>query len=239
FQEYGIISAKARVMVIKNEANLPLSVYTSVLGMPGKTAYYGLEVIGQPKAGETIYVSTGAGPVGATVSQLAKAAGLKVIASTGSDEKVEYLKAIGVDVAFNYKKNKILDVLAKEGPIDIYWDNVGGESLEAAIEVSKDFARIIICGAISVYNGAKPYGIKNASQILTKRLVVRGFIQGELEAQVGKPQVFYEKLTPLVASGQLKWNEQVYNGLDKAGQAILDVQKGDNVAKAVVKVAGE
>ncbi|KAG8711897.1 hypothetical protein FRC09_020346 [Ceratobasidium sp. 395] len=237
FQQYGTLSAKARVMVLKNEANLPLSIYTGVLGMPGKTAYYGLEVIGQPKAGGTIYVSTGAGPVGATVSQLAKAAGLKVIASTGSDEKVEYLKSIGVDVAFNYKKTKISDILAKEGPIDIYWDNVGGASLEAAIEASKDFARIIVCGAISNYNGAEPYPIKNAPQILTKRLTVRGFIQHELEAQVGKPQSFYDKLTPLIASGKLKWNEQVYEGLEKAGQAILDVQKGDNVAKAVVKVA--
>ncbi|KAG9078532.1 hypothetical protein FRC06_008318, partial [Ceratobasidium sp. 370] len=208
FQHYNVLSAKHPLIVIKDETNLPLSVYIGVLGMPGKTAYYGLEVIGQPKAGETIYVSTGAGPVGSTVSQLAKAAGLKVIASAGSDDKVEYLKSIGVDVAFNYKKSKISDVLAKEGPIDIYWDNVGGESLEAAIDSCNDFARIILCGAISAFNGAKPYGIKNAPQILAKRLTVRGFFQYELEAQVGKPQVFYDKIAPLVASGKLKWNEQ-------------------------------
>ncbi|QRV84710.1 Zinc-binding dehydrogenase [Ceratobasidium sp. AG-Ba] len=237
FQQYSVLSAKHPVMVIKNENNVPLSAYLSVLGMPGKTAYYALEVIGQPKAGETIYVSTGAGPVGSTVSQLAKSAGLKVIASAGSDDKVEYLRSIGVDVAFNYKKTKIADVLDQEGPIDIYWDNVGGESLEAAINACRDFARIIVCGAISAYNGGEPYGIKNTMQILTKRLTVRGFIQHELETQVGKPQVFYEKMTPLVASGQIKWNEQIYEGLEKAGDAILDVQKGDNTAKAVVKVA--
>ncbi|KAG9075490.1 hypothetical protein FRC06_010065, partial [Ceratobasidium sp. 370] len=123
FQHYSVLSATHPLMVIKEEPNVPLSAHLSVLGMPGKTAYYGLEVIGKPKAGETIYVSTGAGPVGSTVSQLAKAAGLKVIGSAGSDDKVEYLKSIGVDVAFNYKKTKISDVLAKEGPIDIYWDN--------------------------------------------------------------------------------------------------------------------
>ncbi|KAG8699408.1 hypothetical protein FRC08_005326, partial [Ceratobasidium sp. 394] len=193
--------------------------------------------IGKPKAGETIYVSTGAGPVGSTVAQLTKAAGLKVIASAGSDDKVEYLKSIGVDVAFNYKRTKISDVLTKEGPIDIYWDNVGGESLDAAIDACKDFARIVVCGAISAYNRETPYGIKNASQILTKRLTIQGFIQYELEAQVGKPQVFYDRLMPLVASGKLKWNEQVYEGLEKAGDAILDVQKGDNIAKPIVKVA--
>ncbi|KAG9128596.1 hypothetical protein FRC07_000029 [Ceratobasidium sp. 392] len=239
FEEYSVLSAEYPIEVIKNEANLPLEVYTSVLGMPGKTAFYGLEAIGQPKAGETIYVSTGAGPVGSTVAQLAKAAGLKVIASTGSDDKLEYLKSLGVDVAFNYKKNKISDVLAKEGPIDIYWDNVGGESLEAAIEASNDFARIVVCGAISAYNGGEEYAVKNLSQILTKRLTVRGFIQWELEAEVGKPHMFYEKVIPLAASGKLKWRFQVYEGLEKAGQAILDVQKGENVAKAVVKVSDD
>ncbi|KAG8761787.1 hypothetical protein FRC12_009334 [Ceratobasidium sp. 428] len=239
FEEYSVLPADHPVQVIKNDANLPLSVYISVLGMPGKTAFYGLEFIGQPKAGETIYVSTGAGPVGSTVAQLAKAAGLKVIASTGSDDKLEYLKSLGVDVAFNYKKDNISDVLAKEGPIDIYWDNVGGESLDAAIEASNDFARIIVCGAIAAYNGGEPYGIKNASQILTKRLTVQGFIQWELENKVGKPHLFYDKMIRLAASGQLKWHFQTYEGLDKAGEAILDVQKGRNVTKAVVKLADE
>ncbi|KAJ1301169.1 hypothetical protein OPQ81_003580 [Rhizoctonia solani] len=236
FQEYNVISAKHPVMVIDNKQNLPLSLYVGVLGMPGKTAYYALEVIGKPQKGETIYVSTGAGPVGATVSQLCKANGLKVIASAGSDDKVEFLKSIGVDVAFNYKKDKISDVLAKEGPIDIYWDNVGGESLDAALEACKDHARIIVCGAISAYNN-KPTPLENWVHILSKRLTIRGFIVGELEAQVGKPQVFYEKMVPLVANGQIKWNEHVFEGLDKAGDAILAVQKGDNTAKTVVKVA--
>ncbi|CAE6411095.1 unnamed protein product [Rhizoctonia solani] len=236
FQEYNVLSAKHPVMVIDNKENIPLSVYVGILGMPGKTAYYALDVIGQPKKGETIYVSTGAGPVGATVSQLCKSLGLKVIASAGSDDKVEFLKSIGVDVAFNYKKDKISDVLEKEGPIDIYWDNVGGESLEAALEACNDHARVICCGAISAYNGT-PKPIKNWTYFLTKRLTVRGFIVGELEAQVGNPKVFYEKMVPLVANGQIKWNEHVFEGLDKAGDAILAVQKGDNTAKTVVKVA--
>ncbi|KAB5591573.1 hypothetical protein CTheo_5002 [Ceratobasidium theobromae] len=235
FQQYNVLPAQIQVEVIEEKDNLPLSLYVGVLGMPGKTAFYGLQYIGQPKKGETIYVSTGAGPVGATVSQLAKQAGLKVIASTGSDEKVEFLKSIGVDVAFNYKKNKVSDVLAKEGPIDIYWDNVGGESLEDAIEACNDFGRIVCCGAITAYNGGTPHPIRASFPF--GRLTIRGFIMWELEAQVGKPESFYEKVAPLVASGKIKWHEQIYEGLDKAGDVILAVQKGDNTAKAIVKVA--
>ena len=237
FQQYNVLPAQHPVVKIENKENLPLSLYVGVLGMPGRTAYWGLEEIGKPQKGETIYVSTGAGPVGATVSQLAKSHGLKVIASAGSDDKVQYLKSIGVDVAFNYKKEQVSDVLAKEGPIDIYWDNVGGESLDAALEACNDHARIICCGAISAYNGGSPYKIKNWPLFLTKRLTVRGFLVHEIQAQAGNPVAFYEKVVPMVASGQIKWNEHVYEGLENVGDVILAVQKGDNTAKAVVKVA--
>lgn len=237
FQHYSVLPAEHPITVIENKEGLPLSLYLGVLGATGRTAYWGLEVIGKPKRGETIYVSTGAGAVGATVSQLAKAKGLKVIASAGSNEKVEFLESIGVDVAFNYKESKISDVLAKEGPIDIYWDNVGGESLEAALDACNDFARIVCCGAISEYNGGNPHPLKNSTHFLTKRLTIRGFLAYELEAEAGNPRAFDENMVPLVVSGQLKWSEHVYEGLEKAGDAILAVLKGWNTGKAIIKVA--
>lgn len=129
--------------------------------MPGKTADFGWREFSTAKEGDIAFVTAGAGPVGQLVIQLAKLEGLKVIASAGSDEKVEYLKTLGADVAFNYKTNKTTDVLAKEGPIDVFWDNVGGETLEAAIENAAVGARFIECGMISVYNATgEPYNVK-------------------------------------------------------------------------------
>ncbi|KAG8724509.1 hypothetical protein FRC12_024306, partial [Ceratobasidium sp. 428] len=130
FQQYAVLSASHIIRVIPNDPKIPLSAYIGILGMPGMTAFYGLELVGKPKEGETIYVSTGAGAVGSLVTQLAKLKGLKVIASASTDEKVEFMRGIGVDVPFNYKKEKMSEILAKEGPINLYWDNVGGSTLE-------------------------------------------------------------------------------------------------------------
>lgn len=129
--------------------------------MPGKTADFGWKELSLAKKGEVAFVTAGAGPVGQLVIQLAKLDGLKVIASAGSDEKVEYLKTLGADVAFNYKTSKTAEVLDKEGPINVYWDNVGGETLEAAIDHAAVGARFIECGMISGYNNTgEPYHVK-------------------------------------------------------------------------------
>ncbi|KAG9083941.1 hypothetical protein FRC07_013784, partial [Ceratobasidium sp. 392] len=130
FQQYAVLPADHLLRVVPKHANVPLTAYLSVLGMPGMTAFYGLETIGKPQAGEVIYVSSGASAVGSLVVQLAKAKGLKVIASASTDDKIQFLKSIGADVAFSYKTDSVADVLAKEGPIDLYWDNVGGSTLE-------------------------------------------------------------------------------------------------------------
>ncbi|EUC67547.1 zinc-binding dehydrogenase family oxidoreductase, partial [Rhizoctonia solani AG-3 Rhs1AP] len=175
FQEYNVLQPGHQIRVIKDEPGVPPSAYIGVLGMPGQTAFYGFETVGNPIAGETIFVSSGASAIGSLVVQLAKAKGLKVIASVGSDDKVNFLKSIGTDVAFNYKKENIADVLVKEGPIDIYWDNVGGSTLEAALDACNIGARVVVCGAISQYNVLEPYAIKNATHILFKRLRVVGF----------------------------------------------------------------
>ncbi|CAE6488377.1 unnamed protein product [Rhizoctonia solani] len=240
FQEYNVLHPEHPFRVIKDEPGVPLSAYIGVLGMPGQTAFYGLELVGKPVKGETIFVSSGASAVGSLVIQLAKAKSLKVIASVGSDEKVNFLKNIGTDVAFNYKKENIADVLAKEGPIDIYWDNVGGSTLEAALDACNIDARVVVCGAISQYNALEPYAIKNATHILFKRLKVEGFfvISGEqqYEGRLNNPTKFLDALVPLVQSGQIKWSEQVYKGIESVGEGVIAVQTGANTAKVVIEV---
>ncbi|KAJ1301159.1 hypothetical protein OPQ81_003570 [Rhizoctonia solani] len=240
FQEYNILKAEHPIRVIKEEPGIPLSAYIGVLGMPGQTAFYGLEVVGKPVKGETIFVSSGASAVGSLVVQLAKAKGLKVIASVGSDDKVNFLKSLGTDVVFNYKKENVADVLAKEGPIDIYWDNVGGSTLEAALDACNTGARVVVCGAISQYNVSEPYRIKNVTNILFKRLRVEGFFvtvgEQEYEGQMNNPTKFLGALIPLIQSGQIKWSEQVFKGIDGVEKGIIAVQMGSNTAKVVIEV---
>jgi len=223
--------------VVKNEVKLPLSVYVGVCGMPGQTAYHGWKEYASPTKGEIAFVSTGAGPVGATVIQLAKADGLKVIASAGSDEKVAFMKSIGADVAFNYKKENTLDILKQEGPIDIYWDNVGGQTLEAAIEAASVDARLIECGMISSYNGGEPYHIKNLVFIVRKQLKLLGFLVMKLQHKYD--EAFFQEIPLKVSRGEIKYKEDVTIGLERAGHAILDVQSGVNNGKSVVLVAQE
>ncbi|TFK22716.1 alcohol dehydrogenase [Coprinopsis marcescibilis] len=234
FQSYNILPNLDEFRIIENKHNLPLSYYVGVAGMPGKTAFMAWKEYSRSKKGEVAFVSTGAGPVGSFVIQLAKLDGMKVIGSAGSDEKVEYMKSIGADVAFNYKTTNTLEVLKKEGPLDVFWDNVGGETFEAALETARKGARFIECGMITVYNdGGKP--VKNIYNIVTKSLSVNGFIVTDLEPKYSKE--FYNTVPQLVASGQLKYREHVYEGLESAGEALLAVQMGTNKAKAVIKVA--
>ncbi|KAJ4477154.1 NAD(P)-binding protein [Lentinula aciculospora] len=163
FAEYFIPKDISELKVIvRPESTLPFSVYVGAAGMPGQTSYYGWREYAKAKAGEVIFVTTAAGPVGSIVVQLAKQDGLKVIASAGSDEKVKFCKEIGADVAFNYKTTNTADILAREGPIDIFWDNVGGPILDVAISNAALHGRIIICGFITQYNNEEPYGIKVA-----------------------------------------------------------------------------
>ncbi|KAG6810945.1 hypothetical protein H0H92_009686 [Tricholoma furcatifolium] len=235
-QEYSVVKnlTAAGLEIIKNEHGLPWSVYVGAAGMPGKTAYYAWKEYSHAKKGEVAFVTTGGGPVGSLVIQLAKLDGLKVIASAGSDEKVAFMKSIGADVAFNYKTTKTAEVLEREGPIDVYWDNVGGETLEAALDAASLGARFIECGMISGYNtGGQP--VKNLMLVIGKSITIQGFIVGRLEAKYRDE--FYASVPAKLASGELKFTEEITEGLDKVGDVILQVQKGHNKAKAVIKVA--
>jgi len=231
-------ATSGKYRVLKNEEGLPLSVYIGIAGMPGKTGYYGLNAIGEPKKGESIFVSTAAGPVGQVVCQLAKSYGLRVLGSAGSDEKVAFLRdTLGIE-AFNYKTTSTAEELKKFGGLDIYWDNVGGETLENALAVMNSKGRIIVCGHISVYNAksdADRYGIKNTYNMIYRELKMQGLYVGSYEAQYGDE--FYENVPKMIKEGKLKYLEDVTEGLENAGKALLGVLKGDNVGKAVIKVA--
>ncbi|KIJ27892.1 hypothetical protein M422DRAFT_37545 [Sphaerobolus stellatus SS14] len=207
-----------------------------VLGSPGTTAWMGLKEYGDLKKGETIYVSTGAGALGSMVCQFAQAAGLKVIASTGSDEKVKYLiEVIGVDHAFNYKTTKVDSALSEWGPIDVYWDNVGGETLDAAIAHCNIHARILACGYISEYNGEEKYGVKNLAWIFKKRIRMYGILVGDLVPKWAGP--FFEEVYKLLAEGKLKTQEHIVHGLENADKAWVELLQGKHLGKTVVVVS--
>ncbi|KAJ3782948.1 hypothetical protein GGU11DRAFT_150286 [Lentinula aff. detonsa] len=238
FAEYFIPKDITKLeVIVRPEPTLPYSVYVGAAGMPGQTSYYGWKEYAKAKAGEVVFVTTAAGPVGSLVVQLAKQDGLKVIASAGTDEKVKFCKEIGADVAFNYKTTNTADVLAKEGPIDIYWDNVGGPTLEAAIANTALQARIIICGYISQYNGEEDYGIKNIKNVLFNQLSINGlYVTAHHERY---KEEFYKVIPKKLASGEFKYTEDITRGLESGGEAILEVQKGLNTAKKIIVVADD
>ncbi|THU85858.1 alcohol dehydrogenase [Dendrothele bispora CBS 962.96] len=219
------------------EPGLPLSVYLGAAGMPGRTAYIAWSMYAHAKKGQVCFVSAGAGPVGAFVIQLAKRDGMKVIASAGSDEKLRQCKEFGADVVFNYKTQSTEEVLAKEGPIDVYWDNVGGATLDAAFGNAALHARFIICGFITQYNSQEATPYKNIAHILFKRIIVSGFLVFDHEAEW--EDKFYAEIPKLLASGQLKYSEDRSKGLEKSGEALLEVQVGKNVGKKIIVVADD
>ncbi|KAI0672048.1 NAD-P-binding protein [Trametes maxima] len=229
FQHYVIEHDHTQFRVIDNEENLPWSVYVGVCGMPGETASHAWREYAHPKKGEVAFITT--------VVQLAKADGLKVIASAGSDEKVAFAKSIGADVAFNYKTTSVREVLAKEGPVNIYWDNVGGEMLEAAIDHAESRARFIACGMISEYNSTQPYHVKNLMRVFVRELQIHGFLFTALQDKYAAE--FRASVPRRVARGEIVYREHRLFGLERAGAAILDVLSGRNFGKCVVIVAEE
>lgn len=202
------------------------------------TAYSSLKIIGQPKAGETIFISAASGAVGQLVGQIAKKLGLRVVGSAGTDQKVEYLlKELKFDAAFNYKNGSILESLKAAAPegIDIYYENVGGETLEAALEVMKNHGRVIACGMISTYNTQTPYGVRNLSQIVIKRITMRGFIVSDFAAECGAD--FVKDVGSWLAKGEIIYKEDIADGIDRAPDAFVGMLQGKNFGKQVVKIA--
>ncbi|OQD78298.1 hypothetical protein PENDEC_c001G06927 [Penicillium decumbens] len=214
-----------------------IRVFLGPLGMPGLTAYSSLYDIGKPKKGETIFVSAASGAVGQLVGQLAKREGLKVIGSVGSDEKLDYIiKELGFDGGFNYKTEKPAAALARLAPqgIDIYYENVGGEHLEAALDAIHNFGRVVVCGMISQYNTA-PYPINNIHQLVVKRLTMRGFIVYDKNMGPVYTKEHQQNVQKWIKDGSLKVLIHETEGIDNAAEGLVGIFHGKNKGKAVLK----
>ncbi|MBA2952687.1 zinc-binding dehydrogenase [Nocardioides sp. MAH-18] len=226
----------ARAVRRVDVSQVPASAYLGALGMPGMTAYVGLTRVAELKEGDTVFVSGAAGAVGSAVGQMARLLGAsKVIGSAGSPEKCAWLTdELGFDVALDYKAAPIGRQLREHGPVDVYFDNVGGDHLEAAIFAMADFGRIAACGAIADYNADAPVpGPRNLMMMVSKRLTMRGFIvtdHGDATSE------FYRRAGAWVADGSLTWRETVVDGLDHAVDAFLGLHRGDNTGKMLVRL---
>ncbi len=215
----------------------PVSTSLGVLGMPGLTAWVGVIDIGQAKEGETMFVSGAAGAVGSTAGQIAKLKGLRVVGSAGTPEKVEWLtEELGFDAAFNYRDGDLPSQLREHCPkgIDVYFDNVGGDHLSAALARMRLHGRVALCGSVSQYNQeAPPPGPDNFVSVLVNRLNIRGYIILDHYDRLG---AFLAEVAPWVKSGELKYRETIVEGIENMPQAFIGLLQGDNVGKMLVKV---
>ena len=235
WQEYAAVSAKHLMKMPKVE---PMTHLLSVYGIAGLTAYFGLLDIGKPKAGETVVVSAAAGSVGSIVGQIAKIKGCRVIGIAGGKDKCEWLTSqLGFDAAVDYKDGAVFKALRAAAPkgIDVYFDNVGGDILEACLAQMNNRGRIACCGAISQYDGVPsatgPRGVPGL--IVVKRLIMQGFIVMDFMDQRGDA---LSDLQSWVASGQLKVQEDVIDGLENTPKALIGLLAGENRGKRMIKV---
>jgi NADPH-dependent curcumin reductase CurA len=231
-------TAPARAVQKLDPGGLPVQAFLGAAGMPGLTAYAGLLRIAALKDGDVVFVSGAAGAVGSMVCQIAKARGHRVIASAGGSKKVAFLKEIGVDHAIDYKAETDLTAAvlaaAPEG-IDVYFDNVGGPHLEAALSAARLFARFAICGMISLYNAAEPQpGPRNLAVMIGKNIRMQGFL---VSHHWDLMPDFVRDLSGWVAEGKVTWRETVFEGIEKAPEAFLGLFKGENLGKMLVKLA--
>jgi hypothetical protein len=239
WQEYAIADGHT---VRKLDPNLaPLSTALGVLGMPGMTAYTGLLNIGQPKPGETVMVAAAAGPVGSLVGQIAKIKGCHVVGIAGGSEKCAYLlNELGFDAAIDHRAPDMPERLTEACPkgIDVYFENVGGEVWNAVFALLNDFARIPVCGLVAHYNDtALPAGPDRTPllmrAILSKRLTLRGFIVRDFASQA---EEFRREIGTWLRAGQIKYREDVVEGLENAPEAFIGMLKGRNFGKMLVQV---
>jgi NADPH-dependent curcumin reductase CurA len=213
------------------------SVYLGVLGMPALTAYVGLLDIAALKPGDVVFVSGAAGAVGSMAGQIAKLKGAaRVIGSAGSDEKVSWLREIGFDAAFNYKAALVAEQLREAAPegIDVYFDNVGGDHLEASLTVLNTYGRVAMCGAIAHYNATElPAGPHNLGLVIGKRLTLRGFIVSDHQDRTA---AMVADVSGWLRDGKLFHAETVVDGLDQAPSAFINLLRGHNTGKMIVRL---
>jgi len=223
--------------IVPEIPGVPLSVHLGILGMTGLTGYVGLTAIAGMKPGDTVFISGAAGAVGTAAGQIARLLGAgRVIGSAGTDEKVALLtQKYGYDAAFNYKTAPVREQLAAAAPdgIDVFFDNVGGDHLEAALDAFNDGGRAALCGAIVGYNTTeRAPGPDNLANIITRGLTVKGFT---LASYLGLAPEFREHMIPWFSAGKIAYDETVVDGIDNAVDAFLDMMRGANTGKMVVR----
>jgi NADPH-dependent curcumin reductase CurA len=237
WQEYAASDGKGLRKI--DPALAPVSWFLGVLGMPGLTAYVGLLDIGRPKEGETVVVSAAAGAVGSIAGQIAKIKGCRAVGTAGSDEKCKYVVGeLGFDACINYKTADLNEALKRDCPdgIDVYVDNVGGPVLEAVLKRINVNARIPLVGLISQYNDTKPRPGPNLGYVLVNRALIQGMIVFDHLHRVAE---FTRDMTEWLRAGQVKYREDVIQGLENAPRAFIGLFAGENIGKRVVQVAPE
>lgn len=237
WREYWLSNNGSNVIKVDQKI-APIQSFLGTFGMTGLTAYVGLLKIGELKDHDTVYVSAASGAVGSIVCQIAKIKDCHVIGSAGTDEKIKWLvNKAGIDYAFNYKRvNDISTKLGKICPekIDIYFDNVGGKQLEAALNNMKTFGRIVLCGMISQYNAnSQSLGPSNLILAITNRLKLQGFIVRDHYDMLNE---FHRSMSKWVSEGRIKWEETVVEGIENAPKAFIGLFKGENFGKMLVKI---
>ncbi|MER7891012.1 NADP-dependent oxidoreductase [Micromonospora sp. NPDC094482] len=235
WREYALVEARSARTVDPELA--PLSAYLSVLGMTGLTAYAGLLEVAGMRPGETVFVSAAAGAVGSLVGQIAKLKGAgRVVGSAGSAAKVERLRALGFDAAFDYHDGPVRDSLKAAAPegIDVYFDNVGGDHLEAAISAMRLHGRAAICGMIAQYNDtAPPAAPRNLALLIGKRLTLRGFLVGD---HGSLREQFVQEMSGWLREGRVSYDETTVDGIENAPAAFLGLLRGENLGKMLVRL---
>jgi len=242
WQEYSVNEPKA--MRKLDPAQAPISTAVGVLGMPGFTAYVGLDEIGKPQKGETVVVSAAAGAVGQVVGQIAKLKGCRVVGVAGAEDKCKHVVgAYGFDACVNYKDADFREQLAKACPdgIDVYFENVGGETFDAVMELVNDFARIPVCGRIAHYNDTSmPEGPDRLpgfmGKVLVKRLLLKGFIQFDY---INRQGYFRTDMPAWIRDGKVKYQEDVVDGLENAVSAFQGLLQGKNRGKLLIQVGDD
>lgn len=236
WQDYAV-SEGAGLTILPDNPAIPPTAFMGLFGHIGLTAYFGLLDVGEPKAGETLVVSAAAGAVGSLVGQIGKIIGCRVVGIAGSDEKCRWItEELGFDAAINYKTEPVLESLKKHCPkgIDIYFDNVGGKILDAALALINLGARVVICGLISQYNATEPVpGPYNFTNILIRRARVEGFIVMDY---MPRAQEAVAALSKWLAEGKIKYRVEIIEGLENAPQGLTKLFDGSNSGKLIVKV---
>ncbi|MET7750009.1 NADP-dependent oxidoreductase [Micromonospora sp. NPDC005367] len=235
WREYALVDARSARKVDPDLA--PVSAYLGVLGMVGLTAYAGLLEVAGMRPGETVFVSAAAGAVGSLVGQIAKLRGAaRVVGSAGSPAKVERLAALGFDAAFDYHDRPVRESLQAAAPegIDVYFDNVGGDHLEAAISALRPHGRVALCGMIAQYNDTVPPAApRNLAQVIGKRLTLRGFLAGDHQ---GLRDQFIHEMAGWLREGRVSYDETVVDGVENAPSAFLGLLRGENLGKMLVRL---